>query len=174
MAAHLADQDEAGEEGRTGPGVDPPDAFSHVDGKEVAAGNTVPDAVELEPNEEPEREPAEDEDDRGCRRLAQDGPQPERRDEDSSDEEEDAVASWPSIPLTVSQLLTGGGLTTNPGPILTHGRKAPTARSNPPMMARTLPSVRRAVATRVSDIAAILWRTSRPRNALPGRVGPKA
>ena len=179
MTAHLSDQDEAGEEGRSGSGVDPPDALSHVDGKEVAAGELCPMLATSNQTRSPNASPLTGiEDDRGCLRLAQDGPQPERSDEDTSDEEEDAVVSdeKPLMAIysadSIPQLLTGGGLTTNPGPILTHGRKAPAARSSPPMMARTLPSVRRAVATRVSDIAAILWRTSRPRNDLPGRVGP--
>ena len=35
------------------------------------------------------------------------------------------------MPLTVSQLLTGGGLRTNPGPILTHGRKALDSEEQP-------------------------------------------
>ena len=80
----------------------------------------------------------------------------------------------PSTPLTVFQPLTRGGLGTNPGPILTHGRKALTARSSPPKMARTPPSVRRAVATHVSAIAAILWPRNRQRNALRTCMGPKA
>lgn len=53
----------------------------------------MPDAAELEPTEEPERGPAEDEDDRCSPWPAQDRPQPERRDEEPSDEEEDAVVS---------------------------------------------------------------------------------